>query len=703
MDDHNEPNAPMPIGLTALAGFGEALLVYKPAGPPTTADTRPMLQSVGGAELNSCVALARLGPSERGGPAPRVTHIGVLPEGPLGDLVVGAGESAGVRMRCVRSPASDVGTVHVVDNAPHYQRRNSAFARLRPEELDWPALLRGHDWLHLTGITPLVGDAPRAAWRDALGCARACGVGVILDVNHRPALGSFAQLWATIRLELPHVHALVLSESALEQLALMPAEEGGGALGSAASLLPPGAGDGAAPRGAAPTADARCARVPARAHVSELLPTYASRYSLLAALRSAWGVALVACCFKCAAAHHAAHGAHGAVPHAAGLANAIKEGGNVRWSVVADERGVCGTASIPTHHRPVQAMGGGDAWLAGFVSALGRPPREQSAADAQPSAARFTHGRLQAACRRADLLAALAQASDGDFSHASGAGLSRAELEWAGRAARLDGGGARGDGRSAAEATVEATAGAEAALAAREEATAEVLAAGVLAVVTLHAPEHARGVVRAFAAGGVRGIEVMLRTPRALLALSAACDAAAELAQAGGPTVLVGAGTVLSEAQVHHAVRAGASFLVAPGLCVPVVAAARAAGVPMLPGVATPSEIEAGLRLGCRMLKLFPAATLGGPAALAALGAPYGSRVAFVPTGGVSADTMGDYLALPAVLAVGGSWLLKMSGSGDAAQPDLPATEAAARAAVSLAAQLRPNGARALPPRLSDS
>jgi len=121
----------------------------------------------------------------------------------------------------------------------------------------------------------------------------------------------------------------------------------------------------------------------------------------------------------------------------------------------------------------------------------------------------------------------------------------------------------------------------------------------------------------------------------------------------------------------------------------------------MVPGIATPAEIENAMQMGCRILKLFPAATIGGPAALGVIMAPYVDRVAFLPTGGVSLESMGGYLARPEVLAVGGSWLLKTSGSGVDARPDLEATEQAALAAVAEAARVRPSGPRPLPPPIA--
>jgi 2-dehydro-3-deoxyphosphogluconate aldolase/(4S)-4-hydroxy-2-oxoglutarate aldolase len=121
--------------------------------------------------------------------------------------------------------------------------------------------------------------------------------------------------------------------------------------------------------------------------------------------------------------------------------------------------------------------------------------------------------------------------------------------------------------------------------------------------------------------------------------------------------LIVGAGTVLNPAQVEQALEAGASFIVSPGLRRDVVFAAQAAGIPVLPGAVTPSEIMAAQELGLDTVKFFPANVYGGAAAIKALSAPFGS-MRFVPTGGVSVSNLFDYLSLGCVPAVGGSWMV---------------------------------------------
>jgi 2-dehydro-3-deoxyphosphogluconate aldolase/(4S)-4-hydroxy-2-oxoglutarate aldolase len=157
----------------------------------------------------------------------------------------------------------------------------------------------------------------------------------------------------------------------------------------------------------------------------------------------------------------------------------------------------------------------------------------------------------------------------------------------------------------------------------------------------------ARRVGETLVGAGLPCIEIAFRAPGAV-------EAIREAARVEG--LLVGAGTVLRPEQARAAADAGAAFAVAPGLSEEVVAASAAAGLPFFPGVATPTEIEHARRLGLRVLKLFPANLLGGPGFLRAVAATY-PDVRFIPTGGVDASTLGEYLAMPNVLACGGSWL----------------------------------------------
>jgi 2-dehydro-3-deoxyphosphogluconate aldolase/(4S)-4-hydroxy-2-oxoglutarate aldolase len=206
---------------------------------------------------------------------------------------------------------------------------------------------------------------------------------------------------------------------------------------------------------------------------------------------------------------------------------------------------------------------------------------------------------------------------------------------------------------------------------AEAEVLARIAAVRVVPVVTVAEPASARPLVTALAAGGLDVVELTLRTPDALDALRLA-------AQVNG--VLVGAGTVMTAGQAVAAVEAGARFVVSPGLHLEVVHACRDLGVLAVPGVGTATEYMAAGRLGLDVLKVFPAEPLGGPAFVSAL-ASLDPAVRFLPTGGISRDRAAAYLALPQVVAVGGSW---MAAAQDVAAEDWAAVEAAAASCRSL-------------------
>jgi 2-dehydro-3-deoxyphosphogluconate aldolase/(4S)-4-hydroxy-2-oxoglutarate aldolase len=169
----------------------------------------------------------------------------------------------------------------------------------------------------------------------------------------------------------------------------------------------------------------------------------------------------------------------------------------------------------------------------------------------------------------------------------------------------------------------------------------------VVPVLTVADADAAEGACRALLAGGVSAVEITFRT-----------DAAAEAIRRASSIegMLVGAGTVLSPAQLETALDAGARFAVAPGTSDAVVDAAGRAGVAFVPGVATPTEIEHARALGCDVVKVFPASLVGGVAFVKAVSAVY-RDVRFVPTGGIDGENLASYLELPSVLACGGSWL----------------------------------------------
>lgn len=198
--------------------------------------------------------------------------------------------------------------------------------------------------------------------------------------------------------------------------------------------------------------------------------------------------------------------------------------------------------------------------------------------------------------------------------------------------------------------------------------------APVVAVVVIERVEHATPLARALVAGGIRAIEVTLRTPVALDAIRAIAD---EVEGA-----CVGAGTVLRPADFEMAVRAGARFNVSPGSTDTLLAAADGIDVPWLPGAATASEALALFERGYRLQKFFPAAAVGGVEHLRSLAGPL-PGIRFCPTGGIDAANAARYLALPNVVCVGGSWLTPRDL---VAAQDWPAIESLARAAAQLRA-----------------
>jgi 2-dehydro-3-deoxyphosphogluconate aldolase/(4S)-4-hydroxy-2-oxoglutarate aldolase len=198
--------------------------------------------------------------------------------------------------------------------------------------------------------------------------------------------------------------------------------------------------------------------------------------------------------------------------------------------------------------------------------------------------------------------------------------------------------------------------------------------APVLPVVVLDDAAVAVPLARALVAGGLPAIEVTLRTPAALDGLRAI---AAEV-----PEAAVGAGTVITPEQVGECVAAGARFLVSPGSTDSLLAAMTASGVPYLPGVSTASEVVALLELGVRETKFFPAQAAGGTAYLKSLAGPL-PQARFCPTGGVNPENAPEYLALPNVGCVGGSWMVPADA---VAAGDWDRIEELARAAAQLSA-----------------
>ncbi|HEY6916362.1 MAG TPA: bifunctional 4-hydroxy-2-oxoglutarate aldolase/2-dehydro-3-deoxy-phosphogluconate aldolase [Allosphingosinicella sp.] len=190
----------------------------------------------------------------------------------------------------------------------------------------------------------------------------------------------------------------------------------------------------------------------------------------------------------------------------------------------------------------------------------------------------------------------------------------------------------------------------------------------VIPVLVIDDAAYARPIAEALVKGGLKVLEVTLRT-------GAALDVIREMKKVEG--AIVGAGTVLNEQDLRASIDAGAEFIVSPGLTEPLGKAAISSRTPFLPGVANAGDIMRGLDLGLDRFKFFPAEASGGLKALKALAGPFGN-IRFCPTGGITAETAGAWLAEDAVLCVGGSWIV---GKG---APDVAAIEQAARKAAAL-------------------
>ena len=186
----------------------------------------------------------------------------------------------------------------------------------------------------------------------------------------------------------------------------------------------------------------------------------------------------------------------------------------------------------------------------------------------------------------------------------------------------------------------------------------QVAACGVVPVVVLEDAEQAMPTAKALLKGGINAMEITFRT--------SAAKASIEKVAKEVPEMIVGAGTVVNVQQVHDAVEAGAKFLVSPGSDAEVIAEAIKLGVPITPGVVTPSEIMIGLKLGLKVFKFFPAENYGGLKTIKALSGPF-PQIRILPTGGISQANVADYFKNPKIVAVDGSWMCTkdMISSGD--------------------------------------
>lgn len=202
---------------------------------------------------------------------------------------------------------------------------------------------------------------------------------------------------------------------------------------------------------------------------------------------------------------------------------------------------------------------------------------------------------------------------------------------------------------------------------------------GVVPVIAIDRADQALALADALLEGGLPVAEITFRT-------AAAGEVIATLASAQ-PELMTGAGTILSTDNLAAARDAGARFGLAPGFDPRITAAARDAGMPFAPGVMTPSELSLAIAEGLSLFKFFPAQAAGGPSMLSAIAAPFAHlKPRFIPTGGVTLENMGEWLSLPAVAAVGGTWIATRE---DIAKGDFAAITRKARESVSNAARLR--------------
>lgn len=207
----------------------------------------------------------------------------------------------------------------------------------------------------------------------------------------------------------------------------------------------------------------------------------------------------------------------------------------------------------------------------------------------------------------------------------------------------------------------------------------QLAAIGVVPVIAVDDAKSAIPLADALLEGGLPVAEITFRT-------AAAVDTIAAIA-AERPEMLVGAGTVLTPSQLDEAVQAGAKFALSPGVDADVLDHAKSNGLPFAPGIMTPTDVQLALKLGCTMVKFFPAMPAGGPKMLKAIAGPYAhTGIGFNPTGGVTLDNMSDWLSMPQVRAVGGTWI---ASQADIAAGNWSTITQNARQAVARVAEIR--------------
>ena len=476
----------------------------------------------GGAEYNVACALARLGVS--------ASWVSAIPEETT--MVEETARECGVHLDVCRSNFP-IGTYAVDQMAKtvEYDRSNSAFAQLNPDDFDWRGILTGARWLIMSGITPLLGDGPRSAWGGALTFAELDGTLIALDLNHRPALGTIEELWGVVRPRMRMFHVLVLSPDSLAKIAEI---EG---------INRPS--------------------------------NYEDNIEALVELRRRFLIPHLCCTFKRPEAN----------------------GQQKRWSVVSHAFGTDSTEDDAIVHTPIENLGGGDAWLAGFIDALSE----------------HGHGPVSPliGALRGDLLAALCQNTVGDVSMVTREDLDSFESQR--------------DFSSEKQRT----------LSIPEERSfdstlAHLKEAGVVAI--LRGQNRSRMIARgiALAEMGCTAIEVTLDSHDAL-------GIARELRQQLPSSVMIGVGTLLDVGQVKNCVDIGAQFALSPTHPEGMISHCHAANMLAVPGVANSQELEQVIASGAHIAKLFPS-TNWTPNQLSPVTLPW------MPVGGVDAQSAWKWL-----------------------------------------------------------
>lgn len=447
---------------TRFLSFGEAMLRYSPANGHTQwrgqcSAAAPYVQSVGGDELNVCVALARLGCD--------ASWVSVLPAGPLGEIVHSCAAEAGVNLdHVILDEGGDLGTYHVLpeENRVHYQRKHSAFCLQRPGLFDWSEILKercrdgSRAWLHLSGITPMLGNYPAASWCAAILAAAAAGSPVSVDLNYIPQLGPFDRLWSTVGPLLRHIHLLILSVHSSHELA----EHLGVNIESTVDAEP------LHPIPEDITGEAEETKNPedSRPRIPESCPTYETftdqdggeSQMKDSSINEQDGSAKSEYEKTCEKPLDERAEVNAGVPqrkdspatkavagllstlckriNGPALACCLKErdasGRQKRWSIIVDGNGMHSTEHSPVFHVPKDECGGGSAWAAGVIHCLS----QELAASERPALTRLRDvvslgPCVTTAARRGDILAALAQETMGDHSIATRRDLDAAETQ----------------------------------------------------------------------------------------------------------------------------------------------------------------------------------------------------------------------------------------------------------------------------------